>query len=136
MKDEDTGALSGHRAELFEYTGQWVVGVKSYKEAVANEVSRANRLKGYNQWSSTRAYTQEQLAALEGGRYEARYGEGWEAEVRAALAKGDHGVICVTALMDHAIAQGDKLFEGTKYADSWWIYHDHLSAWWEAGAQE
>ena len=24
--------------------------------------------------------------------------------------------------MDHTIKQGDKLFKGPKYADSWWIY--------------
>eukprot|EP00966_Prymnesium_polylepis_P030150 700947-Prymnesium_polylepis.2 len=66
-RDEASGEFSGHRIEPFEYTGRWVVGVKSYNEAVQNEVARANRLKGCNQWSTTRMLTQEQLAALKGG---------------------------------------------------------------------
>ena len=42
----------------------------------------------------------------------------------------------MTELIDHAIAEGNKLLANTIYHDSWWMYHDHLSAWWEAGAQE
>lgn len=88
----DSGELTGHRTELFDYTGKWVVGVKFWREAVQAEVAHANRLKGYNDWKTTRNYTPEQqLAELEGGRYEAHYGEGWEAEVSAALAKGTMG---------------------------------------------
>ena len=38
--------------------------------------------------------------------------------------------------MQHTINQGNALFKDTIYHESWWIFHDHLSAWWEAGAQQ
>ena len=38
--------------------------------------------------------------------------------------------------MDHCIAEGDRLFADTPYANTWWLFHDHLSAWWETEAQE
>ena len=55
--------------------------------------------------------------------------------MRAAIGKGENAVMCVTELMDHAISEGNRLFAGTQYADTWILYHDHLSAWWEAEAQ-
>jgi hypothetical protein len=89
-----------------------------------------------HKWGQTKGCTQAELAELEGGRYEALYGDGWYDQVKTTLGKGDHGLICVTDLMDHAIEQGDKLFAGTAYHDSWWLFHDALSAWWEKEAQE
>lgn len=56
--------------------------------------------------------------------------------MKAALAKGDHGICCVTDLMDHAIDHGNELFEDTEFKDSWWLHHDALSAWWEKEAQD
>eukprot|EP00966_Prymnesium_polylepis_P263272 6081105-Prymnesium_polylepis.1 len=40
--------------------------------------------------------------------------------------------------MDHAIAQaqGNELFKDTEFKDSWWLFHDALSTWWEMEAQE
>ena len=29
-----------------------------------------------------------------------------------------------------------RLFRGTPYANTWWIYHDALSQWWSTGAQD
>ena len=43
--------------------------------------------------------------------------------------------MCVTELMQHAIDQGNLLFADTPYHDSWFIFHDNLSSWWEEGAQ-
>ena len=50
-----------------------LLGVKTYNEALQAEVERSNRLKGGGQWSDTKAKTPAELAALKGGRYEARY---------------------------------------------------------------
>ena len=38
--------------------------------------------------------------------------------------------------MDHAIAEGNRAFVNTPFADTWVIYHDTLSSWWSVGAQE
>eukprot|EP00966_Prymnesium_polylepis_P056779 1313926-Prymnesium_polylepis.1 len=69
----DDGSFEGRKMEPFEYTGWWVVGCKSFNESVKGEVARSNRLKGKScGWQTTKDYTAEQLAALKGGRYEAR----------------------------------------------------------------
>jgi len=65
----------------------------------------------------------------------ANRGLGWRAEVIEHLRKGSPGVVCVTELMNHVIDQGNEKFKGTKYEHNWLIYHDHLSQWWEKGAQ-
>ena len=133
---DENGERVGRRIEPFEYTGKWIVGVAAYEAAIKTEIDRANRLKGGGGWGGTGTLTREQLAELEGGRYEARYGDDWRARVEEAIGKGQHALMCVTKLMDHAIEQGNAAFAGTKFADSWLMYHDHLSAWWEAGAQK
>ena len=70
------------------------------EHAQMSAAAHANRLKGGGQWHKTKG---KDLAALKGGRYEARYGDGSEDHVRIALCKGEHGLICVTELMQHAI---------------------------------
>ena len=119
-----------------------MVGVKAYCEAITAQVAKANRLKGGGGWSCTKHYTQTDLAALEGGRFEAwrieKYGssEGWQDDVMVKVGKGEHGLMCVTTLMQHAIDEGNRLFVDTPFKDSWVLMHDHLSAWWEKEAQD
>jgi hypothetical protein len=38
--------------------------------------------------------------------------------------------------MDHIIAEGNRVFKGTKREDTWLIFHDHLKIWWEKELQE
>ena len=38
--------------------------------------------------------------------------------------------------MDHIIAEGNRVYKGTKREDTWLIYHDHLKIWWEKESQE
>ena len=45
-------------------------------------------------------------------------------------------VVCITEIMDHVVAEGNRLFKGTEFENTWKIYHDALPQWWEAGAQE
>ena len=140
MRDVD-GEMHGDRMEPFEYTGKWVVGVKRIAAEVKAIVDKSNRLKGGGDWWQTKHYTQEQLAALEGGRWEAYFiettgsGEGWYDAVLEQLGKGSHPLICVTELMQHTIDEGNRLFKDTKFADSWMINSDRLSSWWEVEAQ-
>ena len=49
------------------------------------------------------------------------------------------GFVSVKELIDHAIDEGNRLFAGTRFANTWVMYHDALSQWWEkgeGGAQE
>ena len=44
-------------------------------------------------------------------------------------------VVWVNDLVAHTIAEGNRLYAGTRWANSWVVYHDALSAWWDPGAQ-
>ena len=49
------------------------------------------------------------------------------------------GFTSIKTLIDWAIDEGNRLFAGTPHANTWVIYHDALSQWWEkgeGGAQE
>jgi hypothetical protein len=39
-------------------------------------------------------------------------------------------------LMNHVIEEGNRIWEGTRRAETWMIYHDHLKIWWEKESQE
>ena len=43
--------------------------------------------------------------------------------------------MCVTDLIDHVVAESTKAYAGTPHANDFSIFHDGLSAWWEAGPQ-
>ena len=142
MKRGEDGELRGYKMEPLEYTDKWVVGVKRIAQEVKAVVDKTNRLQGGGTWGCTKDYTQAQLAELEGGRWEAWYiekygsGDGWREAVLKKVGSGDHALICVTNLMQHTIDQGNKLFHGTQYADTWLINSDRLATWWEKEAQD
>ena len=49
------------------------------------------------------------------------------------------GFVSIKTLIDHAIDERNRLFAGTRHANTWCFYHDALSQWWEkgeGGAQE
>ena len=39
-------------------------------------------------------------------------------------------------MMRHVVEASKKIYEGTQYQNSFMIFHDALSAWWEKEAQE
>lgn len=140
------GQLHGHKMKPFEYSDKWVVGVKRIEQEVKAIVDKANRLKAtHGAWSLTKGYSKEQLAGLEGGRWEAWYiekhkksellGENWRDAVMEKVGSGDHALICVTELMEHTIQEGVRLFADTPFKDTWMILSDRLASWWEAEAQ-
>ena len=63
--------------------------------------------------------------------YEARYGESWRDKI-----PGSFGVTSIKVLVDHVINEGNRLFADTRFANTWVIYHDALSQWWEKSTQE
>eukprot|EP00966_Prymnesium_polylepis_P280235 6475081-Prymnesium_polylepis.1 len=65
-----------------------------------------------------------------------RYGSGWREALHDDVGRGANALRCVTDLMDHVVAEGNRLFADTPYASTWVIMHDALSTWWEKAAQE
>ena len=132
-KEEADGTCSGHRMEPFDYTGRKVVGPVAFEKRVQSEVRRVSALKTTGTTRSI--HWKDKGEGLDGGPYEARYGDTWRQEVADRLGRGSDAVCDVTKIMDHIIEQGNILFADTPYRDTWYIYHDALSSWWSKGAQ-
>ena len=60
---------------------------------------------------------------VEWNPYKSRYGDTWEVELEKILSQ----VVCVTKMITHMMKATEKAYVGTKYADSWMVYHDTLS---------
>jgi hypothetical protein len=69
----------------------------------------------------------------QGGGYRRRFGEKWEEELRKVVNKK---WCCITELMDHVIEESKNIYQNTEYEDTFLIFHDGLSAWWEKEAQQ
>ena len=41
------------------------------------------------------------------------------------------GFTSIKTLIDWSIDEGNRLFAGTRHANTWVFYHDALSQWWE-----
>ena len=41
-------------------------------------------------------------------------------------------ITCITKIQDHVIAEGNRLFADTPFANTWMIYHDALPQWWDS----
>ena len=68
-----------------------------------------------------------------GNGYRERYGEDWEMELEKNVNKK---TCCVKELIDHVIDESSIIYYGTESYDSFLIFHDGLSAWWEKEAQD
>ena len=124
----------GYKMWPFNYTGKKVIGPAKFKKMFWAEVNRVNNLKTTGTPGSR--YWKRRGEGLSGGAYQAKYGRDWKMKVKEQLGKGNNAVCNVTDLMDHAIAEGNRLFKNTPYEKTWVMYHDALSAWWSAAAQE
>ena len=160
MKALEGGGFEGHRAKPFDYTSRKMLSLKEYRKRIVAEVQRVANLKG-GIWKSAPKKNDRvktpwigghrlgRVKELRGGRYEALYpgpvraGEAgteeeflkprpeWEWQIRKVIAHGNSPGISVCDMMDHIIAEGNRLFRDTPYKDSWIIGHDALSVWWE-----
>ena len=109
----------GMKAAPFTYTNRLVVGMKAYDGHVTVELARVRRLKG--QWGAV------------GAGYAERYPETWQDEVKKVVNKK---YCSIKELIDHMIRESKKLYTGTKYENTFLIFHDALSAYFEHDAQE
>ena len=139
MKKDADGVLRGHRMEPFDYSETTMVGVKTYRARERAELARVANFTR-DGWGEAGLGVREATEQLPGGRYEVRYGDGWREELKAACAKktvcGLDALTCVTDEMDHIVAESKRVFADTPYADSFVLFHDALTQWWEKEAQE
>jgi hypothetical protein len=69
--------------------------------------------------------------------YDVKYGAGTPALHAALKAKmRTLKKICITELIDHVISESTRLYAGSEHADTFQIFHDGLTAWWEPAAQD
>jgi hypothetical protein len=118
MKNVDD-VMVGVKAKPFNYTKRHVVGFKAYELAKKAEVWRVKSLGGV--WGA------------DGRGYLERYGvDSWEEQVERKL----NMTLCsIKELMDHVIAESNAIYAGTQHENTFMIFHDGLSAWWEVEAQ-
>jgi hypothetical protein len=64
--------------------------------------------------------------------YKGRYGDDWEVELKKVV---DKSYCNVCDMIDHIIAEGNRLFADTRHKDDWVIWHDALGQWWTPAAQ-
>jgi len=132
--DDSSGELEGIRLTPFDYTGKKVVGDKAYSLAMDIELNRVKKLKG--QWGAPGAGYYERWSA---SKFESVPYPGFdepipraEAELRAIV---DRKLCHVNRLIDHCFTETEKQYKGTKYEDSWMLYHDGLTQWWTPEGQ-
>ena len=58
----------------------------------------------------------------------------WEAELEGKL-RGPGKLTPVTDLMAHVFKESERAFKGSTHEDTFLVFHDALSAWWEKAAQ-
>lgn len=124
--------------EPFNYSDTKMVGVKTYRVRERAELARVANFTR-DGWGEAGLGVCEATEQLPGGRYQVRYGDGWREELKAACAKKHDGldaITCVTDEMDHIVAESKRAFADTPYADSFVLFHDALTQWWEKEAQD
>ena len=56
--------------------------------------------------------------------------------MKAKLGRRGNALCNVCDIMDHVVEEGNRLFGGTPFANTWVIYHDALYSWWSKGVQD
>ena len=111
----------GVKAAPFNYSSRWIVGNKNYQSKCNEEIRRVKQLK--EMWGKTgEGYPQRYPPSLDYMNF-----------VRAEVYKHTS---CITEVMDHVVAELTKIYTNTPVANTFMIFHDGLSAWWEKEAQE
>jgi hypothetical protein len=112
----------GVKAVPFNYSGRTVVGVKNFESSrCLEEMRRVKPLKV--SWGQP------------GDGYPEKYPPplNYMTEVRVVVCKS---YCCITAIMDPIVRESTKMYANTPQANTFMIFHDRLSTWWEKEAQE
>jgi hypothetical protein len=107
------GGRKGVKAEPLQYTGQLVIGVKTYNRHLKEEFAKVKKLK--------HPFGVKGLKFKTDNPYEERFGADWRAHLPNRFTKKYR---CITEVMDWAICEGNRLFANSTHADDWVIYHD------------
>ena len=118
MVKNSEGVLIGVKCNPFNYTGRTVLGKKKYEREISLELNRVIGLKGI--WSR---YS---------NGYKDKYPDTWREEVKRVVDK-NYCNIC--DIMDHVVSESKNMYFGTDVYDTFVIYHDGLSQWWESESQ-
>ena len=128
---EDPEYYTGDRMQPFNYTGCMVVGGAAWGAACKAKFLHITETATFGQpgsvWKNGGDTTWENNPFLN------RYGDTWEAELRKTMRSAKK--IWVNDLIAHTVSEGNRLYKGTPWENSWVMYHDALSAWWDPGAQ-
>lgn len=138
-KDMSPEAFQGSKAEDFDYTGLKMLGKKTFDERFEAELRRVDKYVG-GVWKNVKR--DWKTLRLPGRRYEKLYGSEpvewyertiprWQYEVIEVLKHKANPVVCVTEMMEHQVQQGNRMYAGTEFADSWVMLQDGLAQWWE-----
>lgn len=101
------GSFDGKKGIPFDYSGQIVVGVKTYNEYVSQELARVLNSKG--KWGKV------------GHRYIEKFGR--DRAYEEACKTVDKDYCYITDIMTHIVSESIKMFEGTSEANTFVIFH-------------
>jgi hypothetical protein len=121
----------GERMQPFNHAGCKVVGGKALDKAVKAKFLHVVELPAFEKPGSI--WETGGDLSWENNPFKKRCGDTWEAEPRKTMRSGK--LAWINDLAAHTVAEGNRLYKGTKWGKSWVIYHDALSAWWDPGAQ-
>lgn len=145
MKRGADGTFEGHKAEPFNYSGSYICGIETYEERVRLEIARVANFDDAANWASVGGKGIDKASKTHpGGRYSIRYPTTWKEELKKACAKkiarkGElklEGYVCITDMLDHLVAEFNRLFKGTPFAKSWVLMHDALDTFWMQSTQK
>ena len=128
--DCDVGYYDGHKMNPFEYTGCRIVGGKAWGKACKAKFLHITELPTFGK---SGIWVNGGDTTWENNPFKKRFGNNWEKELRATMKASK--VIWINDLVAHTVAEGNRIYRGSPWEDSWCIYHDALSSWWDPGAQ-
>ena len=105
-------------AKPWSYTERKLVSYKVWKQKVKEELVKKRNSTHYA-WKN---YNGD-------NPYEEKFGLTWESELRKSTALKP--MRSVHRMIDHLIDEGNRIFANTNRAETWMLYHDNLSIFWE-----
>ena len=105
------------------YTGK-VIGMAAYEKALDAEFERVRVLGKTARAKGTRSVWMDHTHHT--NPYKSRYDDEWRDKLPGSFA-----ITSIQVLVDHMIDEGNRFFVNTRFTDTWTIYHDALSQWWE-----
>ena len=125
----------GRRMAPFRYKGT-VVGMTAFGKGLKAEIVRVQKMGEDNRKNMVDPNKRSSKGVWfdhceHDNPYESRFGEDWMSHLPTSFK-----LTSIQCLVDHVIAEGNRLFADTRWKNSWKIYHDALPQWWERRTQE